>query len=220
MTEDLISGLVREVTGSYVIQYSADEGGEPMTIDFSPPWRRVSMMSGLEEVMGEKFPSLESPDARTYFDNLCVSRGVECGSPRTLARLIDKLVGHYLETQFVNPTFITDHPELMSPLAKSHRNIPGLTERFELFVAHRELCNAYTELNMPVVQRQRFEEQAKQSAAGDDEAQVIATSQSLLHNPWVLALRRLDNYKMLLSVITLASTRPNIELVVISRPSI
>lgn len=172
MTEDMISGLVRQVTGSYVIQYAADEGGEPMTIDFSPPWRRVSMMSGLEEAMNEKFPSLDSPDAHAYFDNLCVKHGVDCGAPRTLARLIDKLVGHFLESQFVNPTFITDHPELMSPLAKNHRSIPGLTERFELFVAHRELCNAYTELNMPVVQRQRFEEQAKQSAAGDDEAQV------------------------------------------------
>lgn len=172
MTEDMISGLVRDVTGSYIIQYAADEGGELKTIDFSPPWKRVSMMSGLEEATGEKFPSLDSPEAHGYFNDLCVKHGVDCGAPRTLSRLIDKLVGHFLESQFLNPTFITDHPELMSPLAKNHRSIPGATERFELFVAHRELCNAYTELNMPVVQRQRFEEQAKQSAAGDDEAQV------------------------------------------------
>lgn len=72
----------------------------------------------------------------------------------------------------INPTFVTEHPEMMSPLAKYHRAKPGLTERFELFVAKREVCNAYTELNNPIVQRQRFAEQAKQSSAGDDEAQV------------------------------------------------
>ena len=71
-----------------------------------------------------------------------------------------------------NPAFITDHPEMMSPLAKAHRSRPGMTERFELFVCKREVCNAYTELNNPMTQRGRFAEQAKASAAGDDEAQV------------------------------------------------
>ena len=78
----------------------------------------------------------------------------------------------------INPTFIIDHPEMMSPLAKTHRSRPGLTERFELFVCKREVCNAYTELNNPIVQRQRFAEQAKQGAEGDDEAQVLGT-------PWL-----------------------------------
>ena len=72
----------------------------------------------------------------------------------------------------MNPTFITDHPEMMSPLAKAHRSKPGMTERFELFVCKREVCNSYTELNSPMVQRQRFAEQAKQATQGDDEAQV------------------------------------------------
>jgi len=87
--------------------------------------------------------------------------------------MLDKLVGHFLEEDCINPTFIIDHPQLMSPLAKYHRNQPGLTERFELFVLKREVCNAYTELNDPVVQRSRFEEQAKDKAAGDDEAQMV-----------------------------------------------
>ncbi|CAE7500903.1 cla4, partial [Symbiodinium microadriaticum] len=158
-----------EVTGSYLVQYSPEEGGEPLQIDFSPPWKRISMISGLEEATGEKFPPLDSPEAHEFFSALCVKHNVDCSPPRTVARLVDKLVGHFLEDNIINPTFVTDHPEMMSPLAKSHRSSPGLTERFELFVARREVLNAYTELNMPVVQRERFEEQAKQATAGDDE---------------------------------------------------
>jgi lysyl-tRNA synthetase, class II len=79
---------------------------------------------------------------------------------QTTARLLDKLVGEYLESQLVNPGFICDHPQIMSPLAKWHRNKPGMTERFELFVNCREVCNAYTELNDPARQRQMFEDQA------------------------------------------------------------
>ena len=86
--------------------------------------------------------------------------------------LLDKLVEHYLESEIQErPTFIIDHPEIMSPLAKYHRSKPEMTERFELFINGKELCNAYTELNNPRVQRERFEEQARQKAAGDDEAQ-------------------------------------------------
>jgi lysyl-tRNA synthetase class 2 len=168
----MVSGMVKEITGSYIIPYAAVEGDEPIMIDFSPPWKRISMMSGLEEAVGEKFPPLDSPDAQKYFDDLCKKHKVDCSNPRSVTRLVDKLVGHFLEEGCINPTFITDHPELMSPLAKSHRSVSGLTERFELFVAKREVCNAYTELNMPVVQRQRFEAQASLAQGGDDEAQV------------------------------------------------
>ena len=72
-----------------------------------------------------------------------------------------KLVGHFLEEQCINPTFICDHPQVMSPLAKGHRSEPGLTERFELFIMKKEVCNSYTELNDPFIQRERFEQQAK-----------------------------------------------------------
>jgi len=172
LTERMISGMVKEVTGSYIIPYAAEEGGAPVMIDFTPPWKRISMIDGLETASGEKFPPLDSPDLAAFLERLCVKHNVECRPPRTVARLIDKLVGHFLEESIINPTFITDHPEVMSPLAKAHRSIPGLTERFELFVCKREVCNAYTELNHPVVQRQRFAEQAKQASQGDDEAQV------------------------------------------------
>ncbi len=84
-----------------------------------------------------------------------------------------QLVGEFLEEQCINPTFICDHPQVMSPLAKWHRSESGLTERFELFVMKKEVCNAYTELNDPIVQRERFEQQAMDKEAGDDEAQMI-----------------------------------------------
>lgn len=87
--------------------------------------------------------------------------------------MIDKLTGHFLEVQCLNPTFIIDHPRLMSPLAKWHRDDPELTERFELFINHHEIANAYTELNDPKVQLEAFLDQAKQAAAGDDEAQRV-----------------------------------------------
>ncbi|KAI7985128.1 Lysine--tRNA ligase [Camellia lanceoleosa] len=83
------------------------------------------------------------------------------------------LVGHFLKETCVNPTFIINHPEIMSPLAKWHRSKPGLTECFELFVNKREVCNAYTELNDPVVQRQRFADQLKDRQSGDDEAMAL-----------------------------------------------
>lgn len=180
MTEQMISGIVKNVTGGYVVPYAAEEGGAEVMIDFSPPWKRISMIEGIEEACGEKFPPLDSPDLHSFLDTLCKKHNVDCSAPRTVARLIDKLVGHFLEENIINPTFIMDHPEIMSPLSKSHRSKPGLTERFELFVCKRELCNAYTELNHPVVQRQRFAEQAKQAAAGDDEAQVISHFLSFL----------------------------------------
>lgn len=94
---------------------------------------------------------------------------MKCPPPLTTDRLLDKLVGEYVEPQCVSPTFLIDHPQIMSPLAKYHRSSPGLTERFELFVCCRELCNAYTELNNPFVQRNLFERQAKAKAQGDDE---------------------------------------------------
>jgi lysyl-tRNA synthetase class 2 len=173
MTEQMISGMVKEITGSYVIEYAAVEGEPPVPIDFSPPWKRITMIGGLEEAIGVKFPSMESPEMPSFLERICKEHNVECSNPRTVARLVDKLVGHFLEDVIINPTFITEHPEMMSPLAKTHRNTPGLTERFELFVCKREVCNAYTELNNPMTQRDRFTEQAKQSKDGDDEAQVI-----------------------------------------------
>jgi lysyl-tRNA synthetase class 2 len=180
LTEDLISEMVKEITGDYKIKYHMYSNPEdPSTvqeieIDFTRPWRRISMISELEKILEVTIPTPYSSDeTRQFLIKLCAAKGVECSPPHTTARLLDKLVGEYLESQCVNPAFICDHPEIMSPLSKYHRDIPEVTERFELFINKREICNAYTELNNPIVQRQRFEAQAKDKALGDDEAQMI-----------------------------------------------
>ncbi|XP_074864675.1 lysine--tRNA ligase isoform X2 [Carettochelys insculpta] len=177
ITEKLLSGMVKHITGSYKVTYHPDgPEGHAFEIDFTPPFRKINMVCELERVLGVKLPAtdhFETEETRKFFDAICVERGVECPLPRTTARLLDKLVGEFLEVTCINPTFICDHPQIMSPLAKWHRSQQGLTERFELFVMKKEICNAYTELNDPFRQWQFFEDQAKAKAAGDDEAMFI-----------------------------------------------
>ncbi|CAM9700491.1 unnamed protein product [Lampetra fluviatilis] len=177
ITEKLLSGMVKHITGGFKIVLHPDgPEGEGVEVDFTPPFRRLSLIGDLERVLDTKMPAadtLGTEEARLAVDKLCVEKGVECPAPRTMARLLDKLVGEFLEVTCVNPTFICDHPQIMSPLAKWHRKVKGLTERFELFVMKKEVVNAYTELNDPLRQRQLFEEQANAKAAGDDEAMLI-----------------------------------------------
>ncbi|XP_011632518.1 lysine--tRNA ligase isoform X1 [Pogonomyrmex barbatus] len=177
MTENMVSGMVQAIHGSYKIEYHPDgPEGEAYTIDFTPPFKRISMMKTLEEVLQVKLPEadqLNTPETTKLLSDLCEKHGIECPPPRTSARLLDKLVGEFIEETCINPTYIIDHPQVMSPLAKWHRSEKGLTERFELFVMKKEICNAYTELNDPIVQRERFEQQAKDKAAGDEEAQLV-----------------------------------------------
>lgn len=179
ITEKFLSGLVMHLFGTHKIKFhpdGAENADNVWEIDFTPPFRRFSMIKDLEKECGVKIPSattFHTEESRKFFDDLCVKFNVDCSAPRTTSRLLDKLVGHFLETKCLNPTFICDHPQIMSPLAKYHRSEPGLTERFELFCGYRELCNSYTELNDPIVQRERFDDQAKDKAAGDDEAQAV-----------------------------------------------
>ena len=170
-TEQLLSEMVHQLFGSYEVSYS-NEDGEQITLSFEVPFRRFDMISDLEKCLGETIPTpYESEETRSFLEEQCGKHEITCGAPRTNARLLDKLVGHFLETQCVQPTFIINHPIMISPLAKTHRSRPGLTERFELFVATHELCNAYTELNDPRTQRERFIDQIRQKEAGDGEAQ-------------------------------------------------
>ncbi|XP_072029554.1 lysine--tRNA ligase-like isoform X2 [Amphiura filiformis] len=178
ITEKLLSGMVKSLNnGSTKITFHPDgPEGEAVEVDFQPPFRRVQMIPELERRLNAKFPApetLHTPEANKMIDALCVKHEVECPPPRTTARLLDKLVGDYIEEECIHPTFITEHPQIMSPLAKWHRNTKGLTERFECFVMKKEIINAYTELNDPMIQRERFEQQAKDKAAGDDEAQMV-----------------------------------------------
>jgi len=182
VTEDMISGMVKHINGSYKVVVPPEEkdgkipeGAKPIVVDFTPPWRRIPMIEGLKK-FGIDIPMpLESEAARKYLDAELTKREIKCSAPRTTARMIDKFVGEYLESTCINPGFIIDHPAIMSPLAKYHRSKKGMTERFELFILKRELCNAYTELNNPVVQRARFEDQARAKNEGDLEAMYIDT---------------------------------------------
>lgn len=177
LTEKLLSGLVFSIFGTYKVKFHPQgPEGEEWEIDFKPPYKRLHMLPDLEKILNTKLPlpdQLGTDVSRKSLDDICVKHDVECPAPRTAARLLDKLVGEYLEEQCIHPTFIMDHPEVMSPLSKYHRSTKGLTERFELFVAKKEIVNAYTELNDPLVQRARFAQQAQDKAAGDDEAQMI-----------------------------------------------
>lgn len=175
LTEDLVSGMVKAITGSYKTKFHTQHG-EVYEVNWEKPWRRVEMIPELERCTGAKFPpgtELHTEETNAFLKDLLRKHKIDCSPPQTNARMLDKLVGEFIEETCINPTFIINHPQMMSPLAKAHRDIPGLCERFEAFVCKKEICNAYTELNDPFDQRLRFEEQARQKDAGDDEAQLI-----------------------------------------------
>ncbi|KAG0043266.1 lysyl-tRNA synthetase, partial [Gryganskiella cystojenkinii] len=139
MTESLLVGMVKAITGTTKITYHPQgKDGPAMEIDFTPPFRRINMIEYLEEKLNVKFPPADT-----------LHTAEATNAPRTSGRLLDKLVGDFIEVECISPTFIMGHPQMMSPLAKSHRSVPGLCERFECFVATKEICNAYTELNDP-----------------------------------------------------------------------
>eukprot|EP01125_Pyxidicula_operculata_P022690 TRINITY_DN9504_c0_g1_i1.p1 TRINITY_DN9504_c0_g1~~TRINITY_DN9504_c0_g1_i1.p1 ORF type:complete len:731 (-),score=243.52 TRINITY_DN9504_c0_g1_i1:24-2216(-) len=177
MTEELLSKMVLELTGGYKVRYHIEGKENPdkyYEIDFTPPYPRIPMIATLEKKLSITFPTdLESAETTTLLKEQLKKHNIECSPPLTNARMLDKLVGEFIECDLINPSFITDHPQLMSPLAKWHRSSPGLTERFEMFVGKKELCNAYTELNDPFVQRELFMGQQKDRDAGDDEAQPV-----------------------------------------------
>jgi len=166
ITEEMVSQMVLHVTGGYKVPYEDKE------IDFTPPFRRIRMLPALEAKLGVPIPPLETEAATAFLLHQCQKHKVDCPPPHTTARLLDKLVGEFLEVECVHPTFIMDHPRIMSPLAKWHRDDSTLTERFELFVMCKEVCNAYTELNSPAVQRERFEDQMKDKVVDEEAMQI------------------------------------------------
>lgn len=180
LTEDLVSQLVLSVHGTLKVRVPSKNAqaaapGEDITstfplVDFTPPFQRLSFMDTLEEKMGTKLPHLDSPDAIPTLLHLCRKHGLSTEGPHTLAILLDRLAGEFIEPLCVNPTFLMNHPLAMSPLAKKHPAEPSWSSRFELFVAKQEICNAYTELNSPDEQRERFVEQMRDRDLGDAEA--------------------------------------------------
>lgn len=160
LTEDLLSGLVRHLTGGQTLRYQDTQ------LDFTPPYPRVDLVERLFEKTQVQWEDIRSTeDAYRFASRLGIS--VEKGFDR--AQVLDKIVGHVVEPDLIQPTFLWHHPKDISPLAKVDREHPELTERFELFVAGRELANAFSELNDPLDQRERFVAQQLQRAAGNDE---------------------------------------------------
>jgi lysyl-tRNA synthetase class 2 len=164
-TEKMLEHICHEVLGGTKVRVGDRE------IDFKPPYKRVSMTDSIREHAGVDISGMDEEALR----EVCRRLGLGIGQDKTMGkgRLIDAIFGEKCERNYIQPTFITDYPVEMSPLTKIHRADPALTERFELMVNGRELANAYSELNDPIDQRRRFEDQLRLSEKGDDEAMYI-----------------------------------------------
>ena len=138
-------------------------------IDFAGPYRRLTMFDSIKEYTGVDVSELDEEGLR----KVCAQLKIEVDASMGKGKLIDEIFGAKVEANLIQPTYITDYPIEMTPLAKKHRSKLGLVERFELFVNGKEIANAYTELNDPIDQRERFEEQLKLAARGDDEAMAM-----------------------------------------------
>jgi lysyl-tRNA synthetase class 2 len=164
MVEDMVSSAAQEVMGTTTVQY-----GEH-SIELAPPWNRITMRDALIEHAGIDFEEFRTRE--TLLQEL-QRRGLEVEPGWSWAKLLDEAVSHYVEPNLIQPTFLLDYPKEISPLAKAKPDNPGLVERFEPFVAGMEIGNAYSELNDPVDQRERFETQAKLAAAGLEEVETL-----------------------------------------------
>ena len=164
LTEDLISSLTFELHGKYEIEY------EDKTINLAKPWRRVTMKEAVKEATGFDFDSISS-------DEEAIEKAKEFGIPlekdKTYTKfgILNLFFEEKVEETLINPTFITEYPKEISPLSKNQKGETEWVDRFELFISGREFANAYSELNDPQDQKERFEEQVKLKEAGDDEAQ-------------------------------------------------
>ena len=138
-------------------------------VSFKAPYRRLPILDAIKEKTGFDCEGKTEEEIRAF----CLSKGMEVDETMGKGKLIDELFGEFCEGTFIQPTFITDYPVEMSPLTKMHRSKPGLTERFELMVNGKELANAYSELNDPIDQEERFKEQMRLADKGDDEAMII-----------------------------------------------
>ena len=162
-TEAMIEKICLDVNGTDEVKVG------DKTISFQRPFKRISMIDAIKEHTGIDINGMDEEQLR----DVCKQLGIEANDTMGKGKLIDEIFGEKCEGNYIQPTFITDYPIEMSPLCKRHRNNPELTERFELMVNGKELANAYSELNDPIDQRARFEEQLRLSEKGDDEAMFI-----------------------------------------------
>ncbi len=161
--EKMLEKISLAVNGTTTVEINGNK------VDFKAPYRRIPILEAIREYAGVDVAGMGVDELR----DTCRKLNVEFEPSMGVGKLIDAIFGEYCEKNFVQPTFVTDYPVEMSPLTKRHRENPALTERFELFVCGKELANAYSELNDPVDQLERFEEQARLKSNGDDEAMFI-----------------------------------------------
>ncbi len=162
-TERMLEKICMDVNGTTKVKVGDNE------IDFKAPYRRVTMTDAIKEHTGIDITGMDEDALR----GLCAQLGIEADETMGKGKLIDEIFGEKCEGKYIQPTFIIDYPIEMSPLTKRHRDNPELTERFELMVNGKELANAYSELNDPIDQYERFVEQMRLSEKGDDEAMII-----------------------------------------------
>ena len=162
-TEQMLEKIALDLHGQTVVKLGDKE------IDFKPPFKRISMYDAIKEYTGIDITGMGEDMLR----EVCKQLHIETDPSMGKGKMIDEIFGAKCEKNFIQPTFIIDYPVEMSPLCKKHRSKEGLVERFELMVNGKEIANAYTELNDPIDQRERFEEQMKLSEKGDDEAMLI-----------------------------------------------
>jgi lysyl-tRNA synthetase class 2 len=162
-TENLLEYCALQVNGTTQATFGEHQ------VDFKAPYARVTMTDAIKNFTGFDITGKSEVELR----EAALSMGIEVNETMGKGKLIDEIFGAKCEGQFIQPTFITDYPKEMSPLCKSHRDNPDLTERFELMVCGKEIANAYSELNDPIDQRERFEAQLKLAEKGDDEAMFI-----------------------------------------------
>lgn len=160
MTEELLERVALAVNGTTKAKFGETE------LDFAGPYPRLSITDAIHQYTGLNVEVLDEVSIREK----CREWGMEVNESMGKGKLIDEIFGEKVEEHIIQPTFITDHPVEMSPLTKKHRSKPGMVERFELFINGREIANAYSELNDPIEQRERFEDQLKLKERGDDEA--------------------------------------------------
>jgi lysyl-tRNA synthetase class 2 len=163
LVEELVSIAAMAINGTTIVKLGNHE------IDFTPPWKRITMFDAIKEKTGKDLRGKAEDELRKIAKELNIEVDPKIGA----GGIIDEIFSEKVEPHLIQPTFITDYPLEMSPLAKKHRTELGLVERFEAIVNGKELCNAFSELNDPLDQRSRFEEQMKLLDRGDEEAQVL-----------------------------------------------
>lgn len=164
LTEELIAYVAEKTLGSAKINYQGQE------IDLTPPWRRLSMIDAIKEYVGIDFNTIDTDEEAI---EIAKAKGLEIEPNMKRGHIISELFEEFCEQHLIQPTFITHHPVEVSPLAKRNPDDPRLTNRFEAFINTWEIANAFSELNDPIDQKERFAEQAKQREAGDHEAHMM-----------------------------------------------